>query len=66
MKNIIIRAIKTFIQAIIGYACTISLVDFDWENKTVIVGVVLSAIAAGISALMNFDWTALNNVGEGK
>ena len=64
MKDIIIRAIKTFIQAIIAYACTLSFIDVDWGNKTVVMGIVLSGIAAGVSALMNFDWTALNTTKE--
>ena len=69
MRNIVVRAGKTFIQAALGYICTVSLIDIDWKNKTVVAGVILAAISAGISALMNVDWeglTARNDEEEGE
>lgn len=56
MRDVLIRAGKTFIQSAIGYICTISLVDIDWSNKSVVAGIVISAISSGLSALMNIDW----------
>lgn len=58
-KDILTRAGKTFVQAAVGYLCTITLADVDLNNKTAICGIGLSAIAAGLSALMNVDWTDL-------
>ena len=56
-KELLIRAFKTFIQAFLGYLCTVSIMDIDWSNKKIVIGVLLSAISAGISALMNIDWS---------
>ena len=60
MKDVVVRAIKTFIQAAISYVCTISFIDIDWSDNTVVGGVILAALAAGISALMNIDWDAIS------
>lgn len=58
MKNWIKRAIRTFAQTAIGYACT-AVVAVDWTSdraalKAALVGIFASAIAAGISAVMNY------------
>lgn len=58
MKNWIKRALRTFIQAAAGYACT-AVVAVDWTSdravlKATLVGIFASAIAAGISAVMNY------------
>ena len=60
MKDVVVRAFKTFIQAAISYVCTISFIDIDWSDNTVVGGVILAALAAGISALMNIDWEAFS------
>ena len=60
MKDVVVRAFKTFIQAAISYVCTISFIDIDWSDNTVVGGVILAALAAGISALMNIDWDAIS------
>ena len=60
MKDVVVRALKTFIQAAISYVCTISFIDIDWSDNTVVGGVILAALAAGISALMNIDWDAIS------
>ena len=60
MKDVVVRAFKTFIQAAISYVCTISFIDIDWSDNTVVGGVILAALAAGISALMNIDWEAIS------
>ena len=46
-------------QAAFGYICTVSLIDINWSDKTVVAGVILAAISAGMSALMNVDWEGL-------
>ena len=60
MKDVVVRALKTFIQAAISYVCTISFIDINWSDNAVVAGVVLAALAAGISALMNIDWDAVS------
>ena len=60
MRDVVVRALKTFIQAAISYVCTISFIDIDWSDNTVVGGVILAALAAGISALMNIDWDAVS------
>lgn len=58
MKNWVKRALRTFIQTAAGYACT-AVVAIDWTAdkavlKATLVGIFASAIAAGISAVMNY------------
>lgn len=57
LKNpVLIRAVKTFLQSFIGYIAGIGLYGFDFNNKSVLVGVLISALASGLSALMNVNW----------
>ena len=52
------RAIRTFVQAAVGYAVlVVPNIDFTDTSalKTTLIGVGASAIAAGISAVMNAD-----------
>lgn len=52
------RAVRTFIQAAVGYVvAAVPTIDFDNTSilKTALVGVAVSAIAAGIAAVMNAD-----------
>lgn len=52
------RAVRTFIQAAAGYiVAAVPTIDFENTSilKTTLVGVAVSAIAAGISAVMNAD-----------
>lgn len=58
-KDIIIRAIKTFIQALLAYLAT-SLPNSDITNKTVIKSIIIGAIASSISAVMNYIIKLLN------
>lgn len=57
MKNWVRRALRTFIQAAVGYAC-VALPAIDWQDKGALrgalVGLGVSALAAGISAVMNY------------
>lgn len=58
MKDWIKRALRTFVQSAVAYFCT-AIVAVDWSAekqvlKTTIIGIVMSAIAGGISAAMNY------------
>lgn len=51
------RALRTFVQAAAGYFCT-AIVTVDWGAdkaiiKAAVTGIIVSAIAGGISAAMN-------------
>ncbi len=52
MKDIIVRALKTFIQGFLG-ALAITLPTADLTNMTLIRSILIGAIAGGISAIMN-------------
>ena len=57
MKDWQKRALRTFLQSAIGYFCT-AIVTIDWGAdkaiiKAAITGIIVSAIAGGISAAMN-------------
>lgn len=56
MRNWIKRAIRTFFQTAIGYI-TVAIPTVDWNDsalKTTLIGIGMSALAAGISAVMNY------------
>lgn len=57
MKNWVKRAVRTFIQAAVGYAI-VALPAIDWQDTSALrgalIGLGVSAIAAGISAAMNY------------
>jgi hypothetical protein len=56
MKNWVKRAIRTFVQSAVGYiAIAVPNVDFSSVSavKTAVVGLGVSAIAAGLAAVMN-------------
>lgn len=55
MKNWIKRAIRTFIQAAVGYiAVALPAIDFDGDGlKAALVGLGISAVSAGLAAAMN-------------
>ena len=56
------RMLRTFIQTIIGYiAVNLAIVDFTAEKeviKSALIGLVISALSAGLSAIMNLQSTA--------
>ena len=52
MKDILIRALKTFIQGFLG-ALVVTLPSSDLSNSDVIKSLLIGGIAAGISAVMN-------------
>lgn len=53
MKDIFIRAIKTFIQGFLG-ALVVSLPNSDLASSEVLKSLLIGALAGGISCLMNF------------
>ena len=62
MKESKKRALRTFIQAFIGFVATNLLVyipSFDFENfdvfKTATISLLAPAIAAGVAAVMNYQ-----------
>lgn len=63
IKDILIRAIKTFIQGFLGALIVVIPSSTDLELwKTALIG----ACAGGISAVMNLILTMLNKESEGK
>ena len=56
-KNCVRRALRTFVQTAIGYlAVNIAVVDFSADKaalKSCLVGLGVSAVSAGVSAVMN-------------
>ena len=56
-KNCVRRALRTFLQTAIGYlAVNIAVVDFSADKaalKSCLVGLGVSAVSAGVSAVMN-------------
>lgn len=58
MTNWIKRAVRTFVQTAIGYI-SVNVVAVDWTAdrsviKTAVIGVGVSAVAAGLAAVINF------------
>lgn len=53
MKDITLRAIKTFIQGFLG-ALAITLPNSDFTSTEVIKSLLIGAVAGGLSAVMNF------------
>ena len=58
-KDGIYRALRTFIQAALAYiAVNLAVVNFSEEGEVVknaLIGLAVSAVAAGISAVMNIE-----------
>lgn len=52
MKDILIRAIKTFIQGFLG-ALAVTLPSSDFENTAVLKSLLIGALSGGVSAVMN-------------
>lgn len=53
MKNVAKRALRTFFQTAIGYIA-MNIPDADWTSKDVLLGLGISATAAGLAAVMNY------------
>ena len=56
-KNCVRRALRTFLQTAIGYlAVNIAVVDFSADKATLkscVIGLGVSAVSAGVAAVMN-------------
>lgn len=52
MKDIITRALKTFLQGFLS-ALAVTLPNSDFSDETVLKSLLIGAVAAGISAVMN-------------
>lgn len=63
MKDILIRAIKTFIQGFLG-ALAVSLPNADLTNMAVLKSLLIGGIAAGISAVMNLIINLISKKGH--
>ena len=63
MKDILIRAGKTFVQGFLG-ALAITLPNSDFCNMQVVKSLLIGAVAGGISAVMNLIINMLNKKGE--
>ncbi len=59
MKDILIRALKTFVQGFLG-ALAITLPSSDFSNTEVLRSLLIGALAGGISAVMNLVINYLN------
>lgn len=59
-KDIGIRCLKTFIQGVVAYLA-VSITSTDFNNKEAIKGLIIGAVAGGVSALMNI----INNLLKG-
>ena len=59
IKDICIRAIKTFIQGFLG-ALAITLPSTDLSDIALVKSILIGAIAGGISAVMNLIINLLN------
>ena len=60
MKDILIRAGKTFLQASLAVLVLAFQNGVDITNKEAVLSLLAGAIAAGISAVMNFIIKKLN------
>lgn len=65
MKDVLIRAIKTFIQGFLG-ALAVTLPNSDLTSQEVVKSLLIGAVAGGISAVMNLTITYLNMGKEDK
>ena len=68
-KESLYRAMRTFIQAMLGYvAVNVVLVDFSSSRevlKTALMGLLVSAVSAGLSAVMNLEKGNKENANNG-
>lgn len=64
-KDILIRAIKTFIQGFLG-ALAVTLPSTDFTDTTIMKSLLIGAVAGGISAVMNMTINLLETKKEVK
>lgn len=63
MKDILIRAGKTFVQGFLG-ALAVTLPSSDFSDMSVVKSLLIGAIAGGLSAVMNLVINLLNKESE--
>lgn len=63
-KETLVRALKTFLQAVVAYVLVELKAGVDFSNKEVVKGFVVGLIAAGIAGLMNLERKQLEEEAE--
>lgn len=63
MKDILIRAGKTFLQGFLG-ALAVTLPSSDFSNEKVLKSMLIGAVAGGVSAVMNLIINKLKKEGK--
>ena len=53
MKTWMKRALRTFVQTAVGYI-SVNIVATDLTAKSAVIGLIVSAVSAGVAAAMNF------------
>lgn len=51
-KNCVKRAVRTFLQTAVGYIA-VNIAATDLNVKTAVIGLCISAVSAGLAAVMN-------------
>ena len=64
MKDILIRAFKTFIQGFLA-VLVVELPNIDLSNEEFVKSIMIGAVAGGMSAVMNLIIQALDSKKEG-
>ena len=59
MKDIIIKCLKTFVQAFLAVIVSSGIIDVG--DKSVLKSVIVAGVASGIAALMNIDYKSIEN-----
>lgn len=63
MKDILVRALKTFVQGFLG-ALAVTLPSSDFSDSKILKSLIIGAVAGGISAVMNLIINSLNKKEE--
>ena len=63
MKDILVRAAKTFVQGFLG-ALAVTLPSSDFSDSKILKSLIIGAVAGGISAVMNLIINSLNKKEE--
>lgn len=63
MKDILVRAVKTFVQGFLG-ALAVTLPSSNFTDSKILKSLIIGAVAGGISAVMNLIINSLNKKEE--
>ena len=63
MKDILVRAVKTFVQGFLG-ALAVTLPSSDFSDSKILKSLIIGTVAGGISAVMNLIINSLNKKEE--